>query len=164
MELPEEAASAFGFYQNRLKLQGIKFALDGSPQGKTAFWTEPLLTKGPGGEENWRGQPLFPPEVVNKALAEVYGKGIQVFCHANGDAAIDMIIDGARAAGVKACRRPPHGDHPFAGHAPRTARRLCRTRLLAQLLHRAHLLLGLRAHGQPGREACELHQPDAVGR
>jgi predicted amidohydrolase YtcJ len=102
MDLPETAAQAFGVYQNRLKLQGIKFVLDGSPQGKTAFWSEPLLTKGPGGEENWRGAPIFPPEVVNKALAEVYGKGIQVFCHANGDAAIDMVIDGARAAGVKA--------------------------------------------------------------
>jgi predicted amidohydrolase YtcJ len=102
MELPDESSTAFGVYQNHLKLQGIKVALDGSPQGKTTFWTEPLLTKGPGGEENWRGAPLFPPEVVNKALAEVYSKGIQIFCHANGDAAIDMIIDGARAAGVKA--------------------------------------------------------------
>ena len=101
-ELPDEAPEAFGFYKNHFKLQGIKFTLDGSPQGKTAFWSEPLLTKGPGGEDNWRGQPLLPPETVDKALAEVYGKGIQVFCHANGDAAIDMIIDGARAAGVKA--------------------------------------------------------------
>ena len=68
----------------------------------TAFWSKPLLTKGPGGEENWRGQPLFPPETVNKALKAVYAKGIQVWCHCNGDAAIDMMIDGARAAGVKA--------------------------------------------------------------
>ncbi|MGI9161449.1 MAG: amidohydrolase [Mycobacterium sp.] len=102
MELPDESRDAFGTYTNHLKLQGIKFALDGSPQGKTAFWTEPLLTGGPGGEQNWRGQPLFPPETVFKALAEVYSKGIQVFCHTNGDAAIDMIIDGMRAAGVTA--------------------------------------------------------------
>ncbi len=102
MDLPDEAPEAFGFYKNHLKLQGIKFAMDGSPQGKTAFWTEPLLTPGPGGEENWRGAPLFPPEQVNKALAKIYDAGIQVFCHANGDAAIDMIIDGARLAGVKA--------------------------------------------------------------
>lgn len=102
MEIPDNAAEAFGTYRNRLKLQGIKFALDGSPQGKTAFWTEPLLTPGPSGEENWRGQPIFPPELVFAGLAEVYEKGIQVFCHANGDAAIDMIIEGARMAGVKA--------------------------------------------------------------
>jgi len=102
MELPNETAQAFGFYKDHLKLQGFKFALDGSPQGKTAFWTKPLLTKGPGGEDNWRGQPLFPPETVNKALKEVFDKGIQVWSHCNGDASIDMMIDGSRAAGVKA--------------------------------------------------------------
>ncbi len=102
MELPDEAPDAFGFYKNHLKLGGIKFALDGSPQGKTAFWTEPLLTKGPGGEDNWRGQPLFPPEKVFAAMAEIYDKGIQIFCHANGDAAIDMAIEGMRGAGAKA--------------------------------------------------------------
>ncbi|MGI9515866.1 MAG: amidohydrolase [Pirellulaceae bacterium] len=102
MELPDEATEAFGQYEKRLKLQGFKLILDGSPQGKTAFWSTPLLTRGPGGEENWRGQPLFPPEVVNKALQEVYDKGIQIWCHCNGDASIDMMIDGSKAAGVSA--------------------------------------------------------------
>lgn len=101
-QLPDTAAESFGTYRNRLKLQGMKFHMDGSPQGKTAFWSLPLLTKGPGGEDNWRGQPLFPPEQVNHALKEVYDKGIQLFVHANGDAAIDMMIDAARAAGVTA--------------------------------------------------------------
>jgi len=101
-DIPDEAPQAFGSYRNRLKLQGIKFTLDGSPQGKTAFWSKPLLTPGPGGEEYWRGQPLFPPEQVTAALAQVYAKGIQVFAHCNGDASIDMMIDGAQAAGVKA--------------------------------------------------------------
>jgi len=104
MELPKETPQAFGFYTNRLKLQGFKAPLDGSPQGKTAFWSKPLLTKGPGGEDNWRGQPLFPPEVVNKAIKEIVDKGVQVFSHCNGDAAIDMMIDAARAAGVKAAQ------------------------------------------------------------
>jgi predicted amidohydrolase YtcJ len=35
-------------------------------------------------------------------MKEVYDKGIQIFSHCNGDAAIDMMIDGARAAGVTA--------------------------------------------------------------
>ncbi len=102
MDLPKESAAAFGKYYKRLKLAGVKFALDGSPQGKTAFWTKPLLTLGPAGEKDWRGAPLFPPETVNKAIAAVYKGGIPVFCHCNGDAAIDMMIDAARAAGVKA--------------------------------------------------------------
>ena len=102
MELPEETPKAFGKYDNRLKLQGFKIIVDGSPQGKTAFWSEPLLTKGPGGEENWRGQPLFPTETINQSLKAVYDQGLQVWCHCNGDASIDMMIEGTRAAGVTA--------------------------------------------------------------
>lgn len=102
MELPDTTAQAFGTYRNRLKLQGVKIPLDGSPQGKTAFWTEPLLTGGPEGEEDWVGFPLVPPEVVEPVVAEFVDKGIQIFTHANGDAAIDMIIDATRAAGVTA--------------------------------------------------------------
>ena len=101
-DIPDEAVRAFGAYKNRLKLQGIKFVIDGSPQGKTAFWTQPLLTPGPGGEPDWRGQPLFPPETIFAAMSAVHSKGLQVFCHANGDAAIDLAIDGMRATGVKA--------------------------------------------------------------
>lgn len=102
MSLPDTAAESFGVYKNRLKFAGVKLTLDGSPQGKTAFWTEPLLTGGPGGEENWRGAPLFPPELINRAAKELYDKGIPVFAHCNGDAAIDMMIDAGRLAGVKA--------------------------------------------------------------
>ncbi|MBR0662041.1 amidohydrolase [Neoroseomonas oryzicola] len=103
-QLPDTVSESFGTYRNRLKLGGVKLALDGSPQGKTAFWTQPLLTPGPAGEANWRGAPLFPPEMVNRAVAELYAKGVQVFCHCNGDAAIDMMIDAARAAGVTAAQ------------------------------------------------------------
>ena len=102
MEIPDTASAAFGFYTDHLKLGGIKLVVDGSPQGKTAFWTEPLLTDGPGGEKNWRGQPLFPPELVNKMVKEVADKGIQIWSHCNADAAIDMMIDAARLAGIEA--------------------------------------------------------------
>jgi hypothetical protein len=102
MELPDTAALAFGTYRNRLKLQGVKIPLDGSPQGKTAFWSEPLLTGGPEGEDDYVGFPLFPPEVVAPVVAEFVSKGIQTFTHANGDAAIDMLVDAIRDAGVSA--------------------------------------------------------------
>lgn len=101
-EIPDEAVKAFGTYNNHLKLQGIKFVIDGSPQGKTAFWTQPLLTPGPDGQPDWRGQPIFPPETILSKMAAVHAKGLQIFCHANGDAAIDLAIDGMRATGVKA--------------------------------------------------------------
>ena len=120
--VPKEAVSAFGTYKNRFKLGGIKFVADGSPQGKTAFWTKPLLTPGPAGEANWRGQPTVPPEALTKMVGQAVADGLPVFCHCNGDAAIDMMIDAVRAAGVKAeqdrrvvivhsqCMRPDHFD------------------------------------------------------
>jgi putative transposase len=37
----------FNVYNDRLKLRGIKLVADGSPEGKTEFWTKPLLTGGP---------------------------------------------------------------------------------------------------------------------
>ncbi|MFM9088680.1 MAG: amidohydrolase, partial [Cyanobium sp.] len=43
MELPDTAGESFGTYRNRVKQAGIKCLIDGSPQGKTAFWSEPLL-------------------------------------------------------------------------------------------------------------------------
>jgi predicted amidohydrolase YtcJ len=102
LELPQPAREAFGTYHNHLKLQGIKLLLDGSPQGKTAFWSEPLLTPGPNGETNWRGQPLFPPEVLNDAVARLASQGLQIFAHCNGDAAIAMMMEACHKAGLRA--------------------------------------------------------------
>jgi len=106
LEMPQPAREAFGSYHNRLKLQGIKLLVDGSPQGKTAFWGEPLLTPGPNGEANWRGQPVVPPEQLNEAVARLSAQGLQLFSHCNGDAAIAMMIEACRKAGLK-----PEQDH-----------------------------------------------------
>lgn len=94
-EVPQFIAEypKYSSYQNRLKMGGIKLVTDGSPQGKTAFFTEPFLTGGPGGEENWHGEPLLPAEEFEQILATVYAEGIQAFVHANADAAIDMLLN-----------------------------------------------------------------------
>ncbi len=92
----------FGVYKNRLKLGGVKFVLDGSPQGRTAYWTKPLLRGGPNGEKDWVGEPSFPKEVVYSLYKKVTEKNIQIWSHANGDAAIDIAINAAEGAGVKA--------------------------------------------------------------
>lgn len=94
-EIPQfiEEYPAYKNYNNRLKIGGIKLVTDGSPQGKTAFFTEPFLTGGPGGEENWRGEPLLPAAEFEELLATVYDANIQAFVHANADAAIDMLLN-----------------------------------------------------------------------
>lgn len=83
---------AFGKYNKHFKLGGIKITIDGSPQGRTAYFTTPYLTGGPGGETNWCGQPSFDQDKGNELLKRIYKAGLQSTFHANGDAAIDMCI------------------------------------------------------------------------
>jgi predicted amidohydrolase YtcJ len=92
----------FGEYQQKFKLQGIKFAQDGSPQGKTAYVTTPYLTGGPGGEKNWRGESSQPKEDFIRQVKGVLNAGLQVFIHANGDATIDDSIEAVEKAGITA--------------------------------------------------------------
>jgi predicted amidohydrolase YtcJ len=82
----------FGVYNNHFKLGGIKITSDGSPQGRTAFFTTPYLQGGPGGEKNWYGNATFSQEIFNQLLKRIYDKGLQAYVHANGDAAIDMLL------------------------------------------------------------------------
>jgi predicted amidohydrolase YtcJ len=84
--------AGWGRYDKHFKIGGVKITIDGSPQGRTAAFTTPYLTGGPGGEKNWKGELVAPQEVVNQALEKVYALGVPVLFHANGDAAIDALI------------------------------------------------------------------------
>jgi predicted amidohydrolase YtcJ len=79
-------------YSNHFKVGGVKIVSDGSPQGKTAFFTKPFLTGGPGGEKNWKGEPNFSQDSMNIWLKWLYGEKVPVNIHANGDAAMDMLL------------------------------------------------------------------------
>jgi predicted amidohydrolase YtcJ len=76
---------SWGKYENRLKIGGVKITIDGSPQGKTAFFTTPYLTGGPGGEKQWLGKLSFPEAVISKAVQTVYAMDVPLNLHANGD-------------------------------------------------------------------------------
>lgn len=90
--LEKNPPETFGKYVNGLKLGGIKITADGSPQGKTAYFSKPYLSGGPGGEENWYGEPTFPEDTLNGMVKRVYELGLPLNYHANGDAAIDMFL------------------------------------------------------------------------
>lgn len=98
----------FGTYQGHVKLQGIKFVLDGSPQARTAFFTRDYAQGSPEGAHPWHGQPIVSEAEFIRMARQVHGRGWQLFVHANGDAAIDMAIRGFDALGIKARdnRRP----------------------------------------------------------
>jgi predicted amidohydrolase YtcJ len=82
----------FGSYRNRIKLGGVKITLDGSPQGRTAFFSTPYLADGPDGQQNWCGELGFSQDMVNGWFQQVYDLGLPLDVHANGDAAIDVAL------------------------------------------------------------------------
>ena len=88
-----------GPYKGHFRIGGVKIVGDGSPQGKTAFWTKPLLTPGPSGEKDWRGEPNVSLEDTKNVVQLAYENGIQVLMHCNGDATIDMLLEAHEAAG-----------------------------------------------------------------
>ena len=82
----------WGRYDRRFKVGGIKITIDGSPQGRTAAFSTPYLTGGPGGETDWKGELTFPQDVINAAVKRVYDMGVPLNLHAGGDAAIDSFF------------------------------------------------------------------------
>ena len=88
----EFPVSEWGRYNNRFKVGGVKITIDGSPQGRTAFFTTPYLRGGPAGETDWVGELTFPQDVVNGMVKKVYDMDVPLNLHANGDAAVDTFI------------------------------------------------------------------------
>jgi predicted amidohydrolase YtcJ len=84
----------WGEYRKGLKYAGLKIAVDGSPQGKTAYLTKPFLTPVPGCKTDCRGFPNLTQDQVNQLVLLTYKNGVQMFSHCNGDAAVDMMIAG----------------------------------------------------------------------
>ncbi len=100
--LKAHPAAGWGRYDKRLKIGGVKITVDGSPQGRTAFFTTPYLTGGPSGEKNWKGELTFPQETVTQMVKRVYDLGVPLNLHANGDAAIDAFLTAHESAAAGA--------------------------------------------------------------
>jgi predicted amidohydrolase YtcJ len=88
-------------YANRYRIGGGKLTIDGSPQGKTAWLTEPYYVVPDGLPADYRGYAAAATDTVNAAIEKAYANGMQLLTHANGDAAIDALITAVRAAQAK---------------------------------------------------------------
>ncbi len=80
-------------YKNNFKIGGVKITVDGSPQGRTAAFSKPYLTGGPGGEKDWFGELTFPQSMCNDMVKRVYQMDVPLILHCNGDAAIDTFLE-----------------------------------------------------------------------
>lgn len=75
-------------YQNHFKIGGYKLFLDGSPQGRTAWVTEPYLN----GEKDYCGYPVYSDEEVHQYVEKAKQDDMQLLCHCNGDAAAEQFL------------------------------------------------------------------------
>jgi predicted amidohydrolase YtcJ/uncharacterized membrane protein YdjX (TVP38/TMEM64 family) len=76
----------------------VKLFADGSPQGYTAYLTEPYF-KQPSGQTGYRGFPATEQSRLIETVSSYQKAGIQLAIHGNGDAAIDNIIEAIRLSG-----------------------------------------------------------------
>ena len=75
-------------YPGRLRIGGVKIVSDGSPQGKTSWFTTPYLTA---------------------MVEKVYEGGAPLFVHVNGNAAIDAFLEALEAITIDGARAAPSG-------------------------------------------------------
>lgn len=96
--IEELLAFKYGTYTGHLKYGGVKFMLDGSPQGKTAWLSHPYHVPPEGQDAEYRGYGQVDDKVLADKMTALYEKGIPVLAHANGDAASEQLVTAAEAA------------------------------------------------------------------
>lgn len=96
-------------YEGRYRIGGVKLTLDGSPQAKTAWLSQPYFIPPAGQPASYRGYPAVSEQKALEMVDLAFANNWQIQMHANGDAAIDLLIAAVREARNKhgaADRRP----------------------------------------------------------
>ncbi|WP_166968766.1 amidohydrolase [Brevibacterium atlanticum] len=76
-----------GFGDDRLRLIGVKAFLDGAIGGRTCLLSEPFT------DPNYQGVQTTSTEELRSAIERVHSDGNRIGVHANGDAAIRLVLD-----------------------------------------------------------------------
>lgn len=74
-------------YHNHFRIGGYKIFLDGSPQGCTAWMSEPYEN-----QEDYKGYPIYTDEQVSHYIEVALQDHQQLLAHANGDMAAEQFI------------------------------------------------------------------------
>ncbi len=101
-------ANASPEYKNRFRVGGAKLTIDGSPQGFTAWRDRPYYNPVGNYPIGYVGYAAASNEQVIGAIDWAFGNGVQIITHANGEAAMDLLIgsiDKASAAHGNVNRR-----------------------------------------------------------
>jgi predicted amidohydrolase YtcJ len=86
-------------YENHFRFAGIKMSLDGSPQGRTAWLSQPYLIPPDGKDASYAGYPAYPSsEVVDTLVMQAFQNKWPILAHCNGDAAAETLINAVAKA------------------------------------------------------------------
>ena len=86
-EIIEGCGDMRGNYKGHVKVGGYKIVLDGSPQARTAWMTQPYEGS------NEYGVPIIQDEVVEQWVKQAMDDNVQILAHCNGDAAGDQFLN-----------------------------------------------------------------------
>lgn len=86
-DLFEEEKDYANHYSGHFKLGGFKIFLDGSPQGRTAWMSEPYE-----GDASYCGYPIHTDKELHDYIEVALSKKQQLLAHCNGDAAAEQYI------------------------------------------------------------------------
>jgi len=87
-ETLKNAGIRTGFGNYRYRIGSIKSFADGACAGRTAWLSTPY-----GDAENYHGIKVKEPEEMERVVREYHNAGFQISVHANGDAAINMVLN-----------------------------------------------------------------------
>jgi predicted amidohydrolase YtcJ len=88
-EVVAKHAKLLGGYKKHMRIGGYKMILDGSPQGRSAWMSEPYL----GGEEDYCGYPWITDEEAEQYAKTAVDNNMQILTHCNGDAASEQFLN-----------------------------------------------------------------------
>lgn len=85
-------------YKNGFRIAGVKLTIDGSPQGKTAWLSEPYFVPPHGQPADYAGYPAMTEQQVDDEVMDAFANNRQILVHCNGDAAIDRYLNAIERA------------------------------------------------------------------
>lgn len=96
-------------YTRGFRIGGVKLNFDGSPQGKTAWLSQPYFKPPPGQPAGYLGYGTMKDDEALAQILRAFRKDRQIMVHTNGDAAIEQylrLLEAAYAQVPKKDRRP----------------------------------------------------------
>ncbi len=88
-EIHRQFSHLAGRYSGHLKIGGYKLILDGSPQGRSAWMSEPYLN----GAEGYCGYPWLSDQEAEQGIRTAVEERQQLLSHCNGDAASEQFLE-----------------------------------------------------------------------